>query len=369
MLVLIAPDKFKGSLSAREVCDAVARGLKNIQHIKQPMADGGEGTFELLLDHFKGHRIECKVHDPLMRSISASYGISEDGKIAFIEMASASGLQLLKPEEKNPLLANTFGTGELICNAIKRNVKRIVIGIGGSATNDAGIGMASALGYSFLDGNGSVLIPNGENLSRIKSIDTPKVKPGLKEISFTTLCDVENPLHGKNGAAWVYAKQKGADEDQVRLLDDGLVNFKSVAEPSFNTSLDFPGAGAAGGLGAGCKVFLNSEIKKGADFLIDILNIEQLIRDCDVLITGEGKVDEQTLSGKVVQKLCNAAKRYGKKTIVVCGHSEISHDALAANGIDTLIALTDGNTPVQTAIREAASLLEKRISDHFSSVT
>lgn len=365
MKVLLAPDKFKGSLTAKEVCAAIEQGLLTIDpslSIKSiPMADGGEGTCEILTENSGGSIISVEVSDPLFRTIKASYGISGDGTTAFIEMARASGLQLLKKEEQNPLKTSTYGTGELIADAINRNVKKIVLAIGGSATNDAGMGMAAALGVKFSNKNGESIEPIGENLIHIHVIDFEKSILKKHNIDLIVLCDVTNELHGINGAAFVYAPQKGASEKDVHLLDDGLRNFAATIEQD----ITFPGAGAAGGLGAGAKVFLNASFTSGVEYLLKTLNIEAEIKNADLIITGEGKMDQQTLSGKVVMGIAKLATHYKKPAIALVGKNELSIDEITSIGLKKVIALVDKDTSVAEAINNAVSLISKRISEEI----
>ena len=259
MKILLAPDKFRGSLDAPQVCQAMTDGINlvsaDIETVSLPMADGGEGTLDLLLWYSGGQKKTAKVHDPLGRIINAQYGVSADGKTAFIEMATASGLSLLKPEERNPLLTSTYGTGELIMAAIEAGVEQIIMGIGGSATTDAGIGMAKALGWQFFDAQDQKVEAIGNNLSKIKKIVSPTLVPQLPK--FQIACDVTNPLYGINGAAHVYGPQKGADVNAVIILDKGLHDFAKITglpDDEFNS----PGFGAAGGLGFGCVFFLSA---------------------------------------------------------------------------------------------------------------
>ena len=244
MTIVIAPDKFKGSLSADQVCKAISEGLHTLssswQLISIPLADGGEGTSELLTTFSNGTYVKVKVKDPLFREIESGYGISEDGKMAFIEMAKASGLQLLKPHERNPLHTSTFGTGQLIADAMERGAIHIVLGIGGSATNDAGIGMAAALGFSFLSANNEKLKPVGESLIHIHSIHSAHAHPLLDKVKFTLLCDVNNPLYGKHGASFVFGAQKGANDSIMKILEDGLRHFEKMAEVVFKNTSQFP---------------------------------------------------------------------------------------------------------------------------------
>lgn len=373
MKVLVCPDKFKGSLTAKEVCLAVSRGLEKMdQDIilhTVPLADGGEGTCELLTEWHQGKKIELEVHDPLFRPITAHYGLSGDGTMAFIEMAAASGLTLLAPGEQNPLLTTTVGTGDLIADALKRNVHKVILGIGGSASNDAGTGMATALGYEFCDAGGERLSPTGENLIHIRKISTERVSPALRQTTFITLCDVQNPLYGSDGAAYVYGPQKGAGAQDVELLDAGLRNIRQVIRKHLNCSVDFPGAGAAGGLGAGAKAFLNATMEKGINFMIANTGLKEKIRHADLIITGEGKIDRQTFSGKVVSEVLRMARTEGKPVIAVCGKSDLSASEALAQGLSRIISLVDEHTSPETAIQEASRLIPEKIYAAVNEIT
>ena len=364
MSILIAPDKFKGSLTAIEVCDAIASGLRqthpNINIISIAMADGGEGTCELLTQYFNGDTISIEVTGPTFEKITADYGISKDGSTAFIEMAKASGLQLLKQENRNPLFTTTVGTGELIKNALDRGVKKILIGIGGSATNDAGIGMAQALGFDFFDSNNNSLKPIGENLIRLSSIGTDHIHPRIKEVEFLALCDVDNPLFGPKGAAYIYAPQKGANEEAVKLLDDGLRNFEAVAQRTFKTFVNFPGAGAGGGLPGGAKAFLNITIHRGMDYIIHTTGLEEKIKQSDLIITGEGKIDQQTLAGKVVMEIGMLGLKYNKRVIAITGKCELPTQDLQKIGITSVISLVDQDVSENEAMTSAYRLIQKK---------
>lgn len=362
--VLVAPDKFKGSLTAPQVCDAVSDFFStksNFQIVASPMADGGEGTFELLLEFYHGSSKEITVHDPLMRTIQASYGISNGEGIAFIEMAKASGLQLLKKGEYNPLATTTYGTGELIAHALNNGARTIILGIGGSATHDCGTGMASALGFRFYD-NADRLITllRGSALGNIARIDRSESHVGINRANIITLCDVRNPLTGPDGAAVAFAPQKGAAPGEVEILEKGTNRFEQLLKSSYGFNADFEGAGAAGGLGAGAAFFLNAKLKRGIDFLADITLLEQKISTCDVVITGEGKVDSQTLSGKVVQRITALAKKHNKKIIVLCGILDVSDSLLKDLGIDECLVLSEGDA-VQSAMENAFELIKARL--------
>ena len=369
MTIVIAPDKFKGSLSADQVCKAISEGLHTLssswQLISIPLADGGEGTSELLTTFSNGTYVKVKVKDPLFREIESGYGISEDGKMAFIEMAKASGLQLLKPHERNPLHTSTFGTGQLIADAMERGAIHIVLGIGGSATNDAGIGMAAALGFSFLSANNEKLKPVGESLIHIHSIHSAHAHPLLDKVKFTLLCDVNNPLYGKHGASFVFGAQKGANDSIMKILEDGLRHFEKMAEVVFKTQVNFPGAGAAGGLGAGAKVFLKAEIRGGFKFISRFTKLEDKIKLADVVITGEGKMDNQTLSGKVVSGVAKLAVLYQKTCIAFTGKCELSQAQWYALGIQKVISLVNEQTPEPEAIKDAYAILKQRTIETF----
>ena len=366
--ILIAPDKFKGSLTAKEVCEAVEEGLlqrkKEYKITSVPLADGGEGTCEILTHFFEGTMRTVEVSGPLFTPIKAEYGISKDGRTAFIEMAKASGLQLLEPKKRNPLYTTTLGTGELIKDALHEGVTKIILGVGGSATNDAGIGMASALGFEFFDAKGNPLKPVGENLNFIESIGKDKINPRLGEVEFITLCDVDNPLHGVNGAAFVYGPQKGADPQAVTVLDSGLHHFEKIVQAFFSISANFPGSGAAGGLGAGSKIFLGASLTKGITYIISATDLVKKIEDSDLIITGEGKLDHQSLFGKVVIEVSSLARRFNKPLLAICGKCELSADALQNAGIGQVISLTSDAVSAEESMARAYALIRDGIACH-----
>lgn len=369
MKIIIAPDKFKGSLTANEVCDVVQAALliksPDLEVITIPLADGGEGTCDLLTQLSKGREIEIEVLDPLHRKIKSRYGISGDSHTAFIEMAKASGLQLLKSTERNCMATSTYGTGQLIKHALDEGVKEIVMGIGGSATNDAGLGMARALGYQLFSHAGEELKGMGSDLIQLHDIDTSRIHTKISHTKFITLCDVNNSLYGAEGAALVFAQQKGANEDEIKMLDKGLQNFAAIAS-QMNCRTDFSGAGAAGGLGAGTKLFLGAEIRTGIEYLMHYAQLDKKVKEADVVITGEGKLDNQTLSGKVVDGVASLARKYNKKLIVITGSCELSKKQIDQMGISQLITLKDHNTSESEAIEKAHDLLRIKISRiHF----
>lgn len=329
MNFLIAPDKFRGSLEADEVCRAIEEGVRLADPLAQvkciPLADGGEGTARALTQSSGGSFVTVEVNDPLGRVISASYGLSSDHKTAFIEMAMASGVGLLAKEERDPLKTSTFGTGQLISDALRRGVNTVILGIGGSATNDVAIGMAAALGYRFLDKEGREVTPRGDGLAKIQDIDCTAVHPRVHEVQFIVACDVTNPLYGERGASFVFAQQKGASPAGVELLDDGMKQFTATATRIFGRDVSQePGAGAAGGVGAGAMWFLNASLKEGAQIVIDYTQLEAFVREADMVITGEGKLDHQTLDGKLVLGLSELCKKYEVPIAALCGTLEIS---------------------------------------------
>lgn len=319
LTVLIAPDSFKGTLSAAQVCDIAERAfidaIKDVEIIKLPAADGGEGLCACFEGFAKGRRIEAEVSGVFGDKMTAEYFMLEN-KTAVIEMASCAGLPLAG-ENKNPEKATTLGVGELMLHAKQNGAEAVLLGLGGSATNDCGIGMAMALGWKFLDENGKLVEPCGASLSKIQKIIPP---PKPFDLPVTAACDVENPLYGKNGAAYVFAPQKGADKDTVQRLDSGLQNVARVIEKDIGKSVaDVRGSGAAGGMGAGALAFLNAQLKKGIDIILDESGFDALAAECDLVVTGEGRLDFQSADGKVISGIAKRAKHLGKKVVAVCG--------------------------------------------------
>lgn len=332
--ILIAPDKFKFTLSANKFINAVSEGFDGTNNnlLKIPLADGGEGTAVILAPYYNAKKVFVKAKNPLFKNIIANYYFSKINKIAIIDLASASGLFLLNKEDQNPLQSSTYGTGEIILDAIKNGATEIIIAMGGSATNDCGIGMATALGYRFIDKEGRELQPIGKNLIKIAKIIDINVTPSLNNIKFTALFDVSNELFGKNGAAYTYAKQKGANTQQIKDLDEGLQHFSNLIKQKYNTDVSkINGGGAAGGFGVAAFIFLNSQLKPGSNFIFNILKLESYIKKCNLIITGEGKFDKQSLKGKVVGTLLKKANLYNIPIAVVCGQSEIKNTDLNYN--------------------------------------
>jgi len=324
MKILIAPDSFKGSLTALEVANNIEEGINNIypeaKIIKVPMADGGEGTTKALVDATDGEIIHKKVTGPLGEKVKAYFGILGNKKTAVIEMASASGFDLIPLEKANPYKTTTYGTGELIKSALDKKVEKIIIGVGGSATNDGGVGMAQAVGVKFIDSKGKEIEFGGYHLDKIKKIDTSNLDPRIKDVNIEVACDVDNPLYGKNGAAYVYAPQKGANDNMVQQLDKNLRYFSKIVKKELNKDIkSLPGGGAAGGLGAGLVAFLGAELKSGVDLIIEANNLLEKMQNVDLVITGEGKIDKQTINGKTPMGVLKAAQKYDIPVIAVCG--------------------------------------------------
>ena len=372
MKVAAAIDSFKGSMTSLEVAEAFEKGVKKVykdaEFIKIPLADGGEGTVKALIDNLDGKMVNIKVKDPLMRDIDSFYGISGDGKTAVIEMAAASGLPLLSPDERNPLKATTFGTGELIKDALEKGCWEFIIGIGGSATNDAGTGMLSALGYIFLDENGNELEPNGENLINIKSFKDDKVMKEVSEAKFLIACDVDNPFYGTNGAAHVYGKQKGATGDIIKILDDGMRNFSNVIEKIKKTDIsNISGSGAAGGLGGAFTAFFNSELKPGIDIITEKIELENKINGSDYVITGEGRIDFQSAMGKTPSGVAKLAKKYGIPVIAIGGSVDDEIGDIYDCGITAAFSIIDSPMTLNEAMdtENAQRLVEKTAEQIF----
>ena len=320
---ILVPDSFKGTLSAIEVCNIVKSSIKNLYKdaniISVPVADGGEGTVDAFLYALGGEKKSIWVSDAFNeQKILAYYAMLKDD-IAVIEMAACAGLPLVK-NRLEPDKTTTFGVGELIIDAVNSGAKKIILGLGGSATNDGGCGMASALGVKFKDEQDQEFIPTGGTLSQIYKIDMNNIYSKIKDVEFVSMCDVDNPLCGKLGASAVFAPQKGADEDMVRLLDEGLAHLAKIIKRDLHIEVkDIKGAGAAGGLGAGSIAFLQSKLTKGIDVVLDTINFDELVSKADIVFTGEGKFDSQSLHGKVVMGVANRSQKYKTPVIVVTG--------------------------------------------------
>lgn len=364
MNILIAPDSFKDCMSAWEVAIALGRGIKKILPdavlVMVPMADGGEGTVESVIDATGGKRIEIPVMDPLMRKISSFYGITGDGRTAVIEMAAASGLELLEPEERDPWITSTYGTGQLIANALDQGCKKIMLGIGGSATNDCGAGMAEALGVEFSGRFGKLTARGGGALGEVESVHLEGLDGRIAGTTFVVACDVNNPLTGPQGASAIYGPQKGADGAMVEKLDRNLTHFAGVIENQFGKKISqIPGSGAAGGLGAGMIAFLDATLMKGFPLIAELTGLEEKIRQADLVITGEGKMDAQTQFGKTPLGVAQLAKKHGIPVIGVAGTLEEDAGVLYQEGFDLLLSIQEKPGDLATALSSAEPLLER----------
>ncbi|MBU0478670.1 glycerate kinase [bacterium] len=362
--ILIASDSFKGAASALEVCNAIENGIKQVcpevETIKIPMADGGEGTVEGLIAATKGRFITKVVTNPLGEKVKAKFGILGDNKTAVIEMAEASGLPLVPPEKRNPMKTTTYGTGELIKYALEKGCKRFIIGIGGSATVDGGAGMAQALGAKLVDKTGKEIGFGGGSLSKLFKIDISSMDKRIKACDFEVACDVDNQLCGTKGAAYVYGPQKGATKTQVRILDRALSHFASVIRRDIGVKVEnLAGAGAAGGLGAGLVAFLDARLKSGIELVIKAGGIEKHIQDVDLVITGEGKIDGQTIFGKTPIGIAKLAKKYGKSVIAVCGMVDEGYEEVYKNGIDVIITQFNSFLTTQEQIGQCKKLIQQ----------
>ena len=357
--IVLAFDSFKGSLASCEVAAAFASGLRSavpgVQVVALPIADGGEGTLETLVGALRGEYIHKCVQGPLGTPVSARYGVVEGGGCAVVEMAAASGLTLLAPQERNPWLATTYGTGELIADALERGCRKFLVGIGGSATNDGGVGMLRALGYRFLDKNGAELQGGGNILGSIARIDAAKVHTALRDSEFIVACDVDNPLYGENGAACVYAPQKGADEAMVQKLDSGLRNYAAAVRDFTGRDVaQIPGAGAAGGLGAAFVAMLGAHLVPGVSMVLDALSFTSVIADASLVVTGEGRIDRQTMMGKAPCGVLRAARACGVPVVAV-GGSVVECEELCSAGFAGVYAATPCGQPIETAMQPAVA--------------
>ena len=360
--VVIAPQSFKGSADAVAVAAAIARGFRRVRPDAQldelPLADGGEGTVAALVRATNGKLRGTRVHDPLLREIDAQWGILGDGTTAVVEMAAASGLTLLRESERDPRITSTRGTGELILAAAASGAHRIVIGIGGSATNDGGAGMARALGYRFLDREGRDLPEGGAALAQLHHLEG-QTDPRLIRPAIEVACDVRNPLLGPEGASAIYGPQKGATPQMVAELDAALARYADVIENFVGRNVrDVPGAGAAGGLGAGLLAFLDARLRSGAELVLDATKFLSRIAGADLVITGEGRVDAQSAYGKLTQAVTRAARDAGVRAVMIVGGTAPGYEALLSQGVEVIEVSTPDGMALPDAMREAVPLIE-----------
>lgn len=363
MKIVVAPDSFKESMTAKEVCEYIEKGLKavskNWEIIKIPMADGGEGTLDALIDSTKGKIFYEQTVGPLGDDLTSRFGILGEKNIAVIEMASTSGLELISPEKRNPYITTTFGTGQLILKALDLNVEKIILGIGGSATNDGGAGMLQALGAKLLDENNNQIGYGGYELSRLKKIDFSELDERLKKVEILVACDVTNPLTGENGASHIFGKQKGATPEMIKVLDRNLLLYSKIIEKDLGIKVDdIPGAGAAGGLGAGL-LALGANLKKGIDIVIEASELEKKIVGADIVITGEGSIDGQTRFGKTPYGVAMVAKKQGIPTITLAGNVGKDIDILYDYGFDAIFSIMQGVETLESALENGKLNLER----------
>lgn len=359
MKVVIAPDAFKESLSARQVATAIRDGLARVwcdaAFVCVPVADGGEGTVEALIDATGGRRVEVIVKDPRMRDVAACYGVLGDRRTAVIEMAAASGLHRVPIGARDPKQTSSYGTGELIHHALDHGVERLIVGLGGSATNDAGVGMLAALGAQFLDRNGTPIALTGVGLSQLVEIDIRGLDPRLRGCEILVACDVDTPLCGELGASAVFGPQKGADAEDVALLDKALQKFAAATRST--TGVDViaqAGSGAAGGMGAALLGYTNARLESGVDLVLDAVGLAELVADADLVFTGEGRIDFQTAHGKTPVGVARLAKRFKAPVVALAGCTGHSYQAVYACGIDAVFAAVPDAMTLEQAMRDAA---------------
>ena len=343
-----------------QVAVAVEQGIHKVcpscEVVKVNVADGGEGTVDALLDTLGGQMQTVTVSDPLGRPISASYGILGDGLTAVIEMSAASGLPLLSPEERNPMKTSSYGTGEMIKDAMSKGCRKFLVGIGGSATNDGGMGMLTALGFRFLDADDRALDGIGENMSKVQKIDVQAVPNAVTESVFIVACDVDSPFYGSEGAAYVFSPQKGADDSMVEELDRGMQHLADIIRCSMNKDIsDVPGAGAAGGLGGGFLAFLNARLERGIEMVLDAIHFDDIIAGADLVITGEGRVDFQTLTGKTPYGVMRRARKQNIRVAAIGGSVALSVND-DVSGFDMILQATPEGMPLSQAMQPEVAM-------------
>jgi len=358
MRILIACDSFKDALPAHDVCQAIARGLAKAHPdaalTLMPLSDGGEGVLEVLSRALSLKPVTVEVANPLGRPVKASYGFSS--ATALVEMAQASGLELLTSAERDPLRTSTYGTGQLLADAGAKGARRILLAIGGSATNDAGVGAAAALGWQFLDAAGKIVEPVGGNLKKVARIIPP---PHVPFVRVDVLCDVTNPLYGPNGASWIYGRQKGGTDQSLATLDDALSHIAQLVEKQTGRIglAETPGAGAAGGLGFGALAFMNARLRRGIEVVMELVGFDQAAAAADLIITGEGRIDGQSAQGKMIQGVCTHA---GKAPVVaLCGKLAATQAEIEAIGLHAVYVINDRELPLQELLAATAENLEK----------
>ena len=357
MKIVIAPDSFKESLTALEVANAIEAGFKriflNAEYVKLPMADGGEGTVQSLVDATQGRLIETEVTAPLGNQVKSFFGLSGDGKTAIIEMAAASGLHLVPMDKRNPCQTTSFGTGELIKQALDLGIQHIILGIGGSATNDGGAGMLQALGLRLLDKNGQSIGFGGTALSNLAEIQMADLDPRLQHVQIEVACDVNNPLCGERGASAIFGPQKGATPEMVKELDAALAHFAKIAERDFDKQIqEQPGAGAAGGMGGGLLLLPNVQLKAGVQIVLDNLKLADQVKEADLVITGEGRMDAQSILGKTPIGVARTAKQLNKPVIAIVGCLREDYEVVYEHGIDAVFPIIRNLGDLPTILKQ-----------------
>jgi len=373
MKIVVAPDSFKGSLTAVEVSDAIEQGAREIfpeaEIVKIPMADGGDGTVQCLINATGGEILREKVTGPLGDEVLASYGILGDKKTAVIEMAEASGLTLVPENKRNPLITTTYGTGQLIKAALDQGCKKMIIGIGGSATNDGGAGMVQALGVKLLDREGKKIGFGGGELKKINRIDISNLDNRLSDTKTLVASDVNNPLCGPKGASRIYGPQKGATPEIIEELDESLAHFAEIIKKDLNKDIkNMLGAGAAGGLGASLMAFLDAELRPGIEIMIEVVKLEQAIKDADLVITGEGKIDSQTIYGKAPIGVAKIAKKYNIPVIAVAAIIGDDADIVHQYGISSLISVSGTPMRLDESVPNKVSLIKNSIKQSMRAI-
>ena len=364
--IVVASDSFKGSLTSLQVAEALEQGIHDVfpscEVVKVNVADGGEGTMDALADALGGRTVPVQVHDPLCRPVTARYVIVDGGQTAVIEMSVASGLTLLKPDERNPMNTSTFGTGELVADALLRGCRRFLIGIGGSATNDAGMGMLSALGVRFLDQDGKVLEGIGRNMVDVADIDLSGMAPEIYDSEFIVACDVASPFCGPDGAAYVFAPQKGADSQMVESLDRGMSHLAEVVLRVTGRDIaDVPGAGAAGGLGGAFLAFMDARLERGVDMVLDALGFDSIIEGADLVITGEGRIDAQTMTGKTPYGVLQRALAHGVPAVAVGGSVDLENVGYI-KGFEHIVQATPEGMALSEAMKPETAAANIRLA-------
>ncbi len=374
MKIVLAPDSFKESMTAKEACMAMERGIKkvinSVEIIHVPMGDGGEGTLDALVDATNGEVFYKDVVAPLGNKVKARFGILGDKKTAIIEMAEASGLYLVDKEKRNPLITTSFGTGELIKEALNKDVNKILIGLGGSATNDGGVGMLQALGVSFKDKNNNEIPYGGGALNKIHYIDVSNLDKRMLNVKIEIACDVKNTLTGPEGASEVFGRQKGASDADVKVLDENLKHFADISKKIIGKDIDnIQGAGAAGGLGAALIGYCNAEVKRGIDTVIEYSKLEDKLKDADLVLTGEGSIDFQTKFGKTPIGVATLAKKYDVPVIAFGGRIGNGIEELYSLGIDSIIGITPGVIGLDEALKDGKDNLEVAVENILRIIT